>query len=305
VRVDVLTTFPEMLAPVLNASILKRAQEAGIVTIAVHDLRRWTTDRHHTTDDYPYGGGAGMVMKPDPFFAAVDHLLGRSLFTPSAFEGPPAAEASPVGQEPGSAGFSLQPQQEPGSAGFSLQPQQEPGSAGFSLQPQRGEEVILLTPQGQPFTQALARQLSAKQHLILLCGRYEGVDERVRDHLATRELSIGDYVLTGGELPAMVVIDAVTRLLPGALGAEQGAVTDSFAEGLLEYPQYTRPADFRGWKVPDILLSGNHEQIRRWRRKEALRRTLTRRPDLLQTAQLTDEDRALLAELEVERSSAS
>jgi tRNA (guanine37-N1)-methyltransferase len=187
-----------------------------------------------------------MVMKPDPFFAAVEEL-GRSL--------PPAPDTS-------------------------------------------REEIILLTPQGQPFTQALARELSGKDHLILLCGHYEGVDERVREHLATREISIGDYVLTGGELPAMVVIDAVTRLLPGALGAEEGAESDSFADGLLEYPHYTRPADFRGWMVPEMLLSGHHEQIRRWRRKEALRRTLKRRPDLLQTAALTDEDRALLAEIE-------
>jgi tRNA (guanine37-N1)-methyltransferase len=155
------------------------------------------------------------------------------------------------------------------------------------------------------FTQAVASELSAKDHLILLCGHYEGVDERVREHLATREVSIGDYVLTGGELPAMVVIDAVTRLLPGALGAEEGAGSDSFAEGLLEYPQYTRPADFRGWQVPEVLLSGHHEQIRRWRRKEALRRTMKRRPELLERAELTKEDRELLAEIETEGSSAS
>jgi tRNA (guanine37-N1)-methyltransferase len=243
VKVDVLTTFPEMLAPVLGASILKRAQEAGILTVTVHDLRRWTTDKHQTTDDYPYGGGVGMVMKPDPFFAAVEEL-----------RCPPDKDCA--------------------------------------------EEVILLTPQGQLLTQALARELSAKNHLILLCGHYEGVDERVREHLATRELSIGDYVLTGGELPAMVVIDAVTRLLPGALGAEQGAESDSFAEGLLEYPQYTRPAGFRGWAVPEVLLSGHHEQVRRWRRKESLRRTLRRRPELLATAPLTDEDRELIKEME-------
>jgi len=242
VRIDVLTTFPEMFAPVLGASILKRAQESGIVTIAVHDLRRWATDKHHTTDDYPYGGGVGMVMKPEPFFAAVEELR---------------------------------------------------------CPPPRGcvEEVILLTPQGEPFTQRLALRLSAREHLILLCGHYEGVDERVREQLATRELSIGDYVLTGGELPAMVVIDAVTRLLPGALGAEEGAGSDSFAEGLLEYPQYTRPADFRGWQVPEVLLSGHHEQIRRWRRREALRRTLERRPDLIAKVKLTKEDQELLDEI--------
>ncbi|MFB3882052.1 MAG: tRNA (guanosine(37)-N1)-methyltransferase TrmD [Armatimonadota bacterium] len=264
-RIDVLTTFPEMFDPVVNASILKRAQESGIVTIEVHDLRRWTTDKHHTTDDAPFGGGGGMVMKPEPFFAAVESLLGSS---------------PPVRQE---------------------------------LAP--ATEVILLTPQGEVLTQALASQLSTKNHLILLCGHYEGVDERVREHLATREVSIGDYVLTGGELPAMVVIDAVTRLLPGALGAEEGAASDSFAlgagpesttagftnpapSGLLEYPQYTRPADFRGWKVPGVLLSGNHEQIRRWRRREALRRTLQRRPELIERAELTEEDRELLGEVE-------
>ncbi len=251
-RIDVLTTFPEMFAPVLGASIIKRAQDAGIVTVAVHDLRRWTTDRHKTTDDAPFGGGAGMVMKPEPFFAAVEEL-GRSL--------PPAP---PVRRE--------------------LAPAQS------------SAEIILLTPQGTPFTQPLARDLSARQHLILLCGHYEGVDERVREHLATKEISIGDYVLTGGELPAMVLIDAVTRLLPGALGAEDGACSDSFAERLLEYPQYTRPAEFRGWKVPEVLLSGNHEQIRKWRRRQMLRRTLERRPDMLEGAGLTEEDRALLAE---------
>ncbi len=245
-RIDVLTTFPEMFEPVLGTSILKRAQEAGVVTIAAHDLRKWTTDKHKTTDDAPYGGGVGMVMKPEPFFAAVEKLL--------------------------------------------------PGSAG--VPPAPGLDIILLTPQGELFTQALARELSAKEHLILLCGHYEGVDERVREHLATREVSIGDYVLTGGELPAMVVIDAVTRLLPGALGAEEGTASESFEEHLLEYPQYTRPADFRGWIVPEILLSGHHEQIRRWRRKESLRRTRQRRPDLLEKVQLTKEDRELLEEIE-------
>jgi len=244
-RIDVLTTFPAMFAPVLGESILKRAQEAGIVSISVHDLRRWTHDRHHTTDDYPYGGGPGLVMKPEPFFEAVEELRCRP----------------------------------------------EVGCA---------EEVVLLSPQGERFEQSAARDLAARDHLILLCGHYEGVDERVRAHLATRAISIGDYVLTGGELPAMVVIDAVVRLLPGVLGAEEGAAADSFAEGLLEYPQYTRPAEFRGWSVPEVLLSGHHEQIRRWRRKESLRRTRRLRPDLLARANLTDEDRALLEEVEAE-----
>jgi tRNA (guanine37-N1)-methyltransferase len=264
VRFDALTTFPEMFGPILGASIIKRAQETGIVAIAVHDLRCWTTDKHATTDDAPYGGGVGMVMKPEPFFAAVEQLRC------------PAESAC-------------------------------------------AEEIILLSPQGELLTHALAAELSTKDHLILLCGHYEGVDERVREHLATREVSIGDYVLTGGELPAMVLIDAITRLLPGALGAEGGAQSDSFAlgagfvkpamagftnpapsAGLLEYPQYTRPAEFRGWTVPEVLLSGHHEQIRRWRRKEALRRTKERRPELLATAQLTEEDRELLAEIKEE-----
>lgn len=249
-RFDILTTFPEMFPPVIGTSILKRAQEAGVITVAVHDLRRWTTDKHHTTDDAPYGGGDGMVMKPEPFFAAVEELLG--------------------GRPPSSSDLSGR------------------------------EEIILLTPQGEPFTQSLARELSAKDHLLLLCGHYEGVDERLREHLVTREISIGDYVLTGGELPAMVVLDAITRLLPGALGAEQATETDSFSDGLLEYPHYTRPADFRGWTVPEALLSGHHEQIRRWRRKESLRRTLLRRPDLLDRAKLSDVDQTLLREIEHE-----
>lgn len=244
-KIDVITTFPEMFRPVLSESILKRAQESGVATLAAHDLRRWTTDRHHTTDDSPYGGGVGMVMKPEPFFAAVESL-------------------------------------------------RCPPDSGCR------EEVILLCPQGEPFDQSLARQLSAQDHLLLLCGHYEGVDERVREHLATRAISIGDYVLTGGELPAMVLIDAVVRLLPGALGAEEGPETDSFADGLLEYPQYTRPVEFRGWSVPDILLSGHHEQIRRWRRKESLRRTRALRPDLLERVEITEEDRALLDEIEDE-----
>lgn len=244
-RIDVVTTFPEMFGPVLDASILNRAREAGVMSVSVHDLRNWTADAHRTTDDSPYGGGAGMVMKPEPFFAAVEELRCA-------------------------------------------------GSADCA------EEIILLSPQGELFSQQAGRELSSRQHLILLCGHYEGVDERVRQHLATRELSIGDYVLTGGELPAMVVIDAVARLLPGALGAEEGAETDSFSDGLLEYPHYTRPAEFRGWQVPDVLLSGHHEEIRRWRRRESLRRTRAKRPDLLRRAPLSEEDRKLLAEIEEE-----
>jgi len=245
VKIDIITIFPAMFAPMLAESILKRAQDAGLIEVRVHDLREYTSDRHRTTDDYPFGGGVGMVMKPEPFFAAVETI-------------------------------------------------RCPAEAGCR------EEVVLLSPQGERFQQAVARALATCQHLILLCGHYEGVDERVREHLATRAISIGDYVLTGGELPAMVVVDAVTRLLPGALGAESGPASDSFSEYLLEYPQYTRPAEFRGWKVPEMLLSGHHEQIRRWRRKESLRRTLKLRPDLLAAAQLTEEDRELREEIEQE-----
>jgi tRNA (guanine37-N1)-methyltransferase len=247
VKIDVVSTFPDMFAPVLGESIVKRAREAGLLSVRAHDLRDWAADRHRTTDDAPFGGGAGMVMKPEPFFAAVEEL----------------------------------------GCG---------GEAGCR------EEVVLLCPQGELLCQSLADELATRDHLILLCGHYEGVDERVREHLATRSVSIGDYVLTGGELPAMIVIDAVARLLPGALGAEESAEADSFSDGLLEHPHYTRPSEFHGWSVPAVLLSGHHEQIRRWRRKESLRRTLQVRPDLLSRAQLTDEDRELLAEIDDEAS---
>ena len=238
-RIDVLTIFPGMFPPVLDESILSRAQEAGVVKIAVHNLRPFTTDRHHTTDDAPFGGGVGMVMKPEPFFRAVESLRC------------PPEEAC-------------------------------------------DEEIVLMSPAGERLDQAKARELAARRHLILLCGRYEGVDERVRDHLATMSLSVGDYVLTGGELPAMIVIDAVTRLLPGALGAEEGAITDSFEDGLLEYPQYTRPPEFHGLGVPDVLVSGNHAEVIKWRRQQSLRRTLQRRPDLLDKANLSQQDREFL-----------
>lgn len=220
-QVDVVTIFPRMIEGFLGESMLKRAARAGAVSFRVLDLRDFTHDRHRTTDDRPYGGGPGMVMKPEPFFEAVE-----SVRTPDA-------------------------------------------------------RVILMTPQGRPFSQPLARELAAERHLIFLAGHYEGVDERVRIGLATDELSIGDYVLTNGVLPAAVVIDCVVRLRPGVLGNERGAAEESFSEGLLEYPQYTRPPEFRGLCVPEVLLSGDHETIRRWRREQALERTARRRPDLL------------------------
>lgn len=225
----------------MRESILRRAQDAGLVEIRVHDLRSWTHDRHHVVDDVPYGGGAGMVLKPEPAFEAVDAL-------------------------------------------------------------RRGPEsrVIVLSPQGIPFTQEIAGELARESHLLLLCGRYEGFDDRIPRGLGALELSIGDYVLTGGELPALVVLDAVVRLVPGVLGDADSAQTDSFATGLLEYPQYTRPPTYRGMAVPPILLSGDHKAIARWRRKEAIRRTHQRRPDLLARALLSELDRELLAEVEEE-----
>lgn len=238
-RFDVFTLFPHVFQPYLEISILQRARQRGLVQVYLHNIRDWTTDRHHVTDDEPYGGGGGMVMKPEPIFAAVESVLGS----------PPSCP------------------------------------------------VILLSPQGRVFTQAVAYELSQQPHLALLCGRYEGVDERVRQYLVTDEISIGDYVLTGGELPALVLIDAITRLLPGALGDPEGAWDDSHASGLLEYPQYTRPAEFRGWRVPEVLLSGDHTRIARWRREQALLRTWQRRPDLLAKATLSAADREFLARL--------
>ncbi len=239
-KFDIFTLFPDMFRGPLDESIIARARDRGLVEIALHNPRDWTTDRHHIVDDYPYGGGSGMVMKPDPIFAAVEAVY-------------------------------------------------------------LGGPIILLGPAGRLFTQSVAHELAAEPRLTLICGHYEGVDERIREHLATDELSIGDYVLTGGELPAMVVVDAVTRLLPGVL-APGSTSEESHTGGLLEYPQYTRPPAFRDWPVPEILLSGNHGAVARWRRKEALRRTRTRRPDLLAHADLSPLDRALLAEIEAEES---
>ncbi|MGI6296917.1 MAG: tRNA (guanosine(37)-N1)-methyltransferase TrmD [Armatimonadota bacterium] len=234
---EIVTTFPEMIESAARESILGRSQRKGLISVDAVNLRDFTADRHHTTDDSPFGGGPGMVMKPEPVFDAVETLISR-----------------------------------------------RPGKA----------RVVLLTPQGRRFDQAMAEQLAAESHIIMICGRYEGVDERIRQHLVTDEISIGDYVLTGGELAAMVIVDAVARLLPGVLGDESSAESESFSCGLLEYPQYTRPAEYRGYSVPDVLLSGNHEEIRKWRRRQSLERTLNKRPDLLETAPLTDEDKRIL-----------
>lgn len=240
VRVDVVTIFPEMIAQALDFSIMARARAAGIVQFGVHNPRDYASDRHRIVDDAPYGGGAGMVMKPEPLSACLEAV-------------------------------------------------RSPGAA-----------VALMTPQGEPFEQATARRLAALEHLVIVCGHYEGIDERVRESLLTDEISIGDYVLTGGELPALVVIDAVVRLLPGVLGNEASAAEESFEDRLLEHPHYTRPPEFRGMRVPETLVEGDHAQVRRWRRKESLRRTLRRRPDLLARTELGREDRELLAEIVAE-----
>ncbi len=253
---DIFTLFPAMFAGPLDDSIVMRAREAGIVSLALHNIRDYAEGRHAITDDYPYGGGGGMVMKPEPIFRAVESVLGL----------PPC------------------------SAGDESDPDQ----------PRQPVPIILLTPQGRRFDQSVALELADHARIALVCGRYEGVDERIRRHLCTDEISIGDFVLSGGELAAMILVDAVTRLLPGALGAEQGAADDSHATGLLEYPHYTRPPDFRGWRVPEMLLSGHHANVQRWRRQQALLRTALRRPDMLETAWLTDDDLSFLARLEQE-----
>jgi len=239
IRFDILSVFPEMFESPLNHSILKRAQEKGMAEIHLHNIRDYAEDKHRMTDDAPYGGGGGMVMKVEP----IDRALA-------------------------------------------------------SIVPSRDNAlVVLLTPQGETFNQKIAEEMSRYFRIVLVCGHYEGVDERVRDHLVDREISIGDFVLTGGELSAMVVVDAVTRLIPGVLGNYDSASYDSFSTGLLEYPHYTRPGSYRDWQVPDVLLSGNHREIESWRRKESLKRTYLRRPDLLEKIKLCDEDEKTLEDI--------
>lgn len=221
-KVDIITLFPEICRAPLSESMMKRAQESGALDLRIHDLRSWTTDKHHIVDDAPFGGGPGMVMKPEPVFAAVESLR------------------------------------------------------------KENSSVVLMSPQGRKFTQNVAREFSSREHLIVICGHYEGIDHRVVEHLIDEEISIGDYVLTNGAIAAVVFVDAIVRLLPGVLGHELSATEDSFSSGLLEGPQYTRPAEFRGWKVPGVLMSGNHAEIAAWRKKEALRRTRQDRPDLLE-----------------------
>jgi tRNA (guanine37-N1)-methyltransferase len=241
VRIDIVTIFPKMVRGPLEEGIVARAIANGLLEVIVHDLRDFTTDRHRVVDDMPFGGGPGMVLKPEPLFRAVDAICERA--------GQPDA-------------------------------------------------IVLTSPDGRRFTHADAGRLSALGHVVILCGRYEGVDERVRLGLATEELSIGDYVVSGGELPALVITDAVARFVPGVVGDESSVTRDTFARGLLDFAQYTRPAEFRGWTVPPVLVSGHHAEIDRWRRREALKRTIERRPDLIVEADALDpEDRALLKEL--------
>ena len=241
-RFDIFTLLPDVFPPYLNASILQKASQNGLLEVLVHDIRAWTTDKHHVTDDTPYGGGGGMVMKPEPVFAAVEDVLGT----------PPTCP------------------------------------------------VILMTPQGQVFNQKIAMELAKLPQVALLCGRYEGIDERVREHLVTDEISIGDFVLTGGELPALIVLDAVARFIPGVLGDPTGALDDSHASGLLEYPHYTRPPEFRGWGIPQVLLSGHHAEIEKWRRQQSLLRTRQRRPDMLARLELSKADLKFLNTLETQ-----
>ena len=241
-KIDVLSLFPSMFDGVFGESILKKAQEKNAVELNVVNFREYSTNKHQNVDDYPYGGGAGMVLTPQPIFDAVEKLTETA----------------------------------------------------------KKPRVILLCPQGERYTQAKAEELAAEEHLIFICGHYEGYDERIREQLVTDEISIGDYVLTGGELGAMVVIDSVVRLLPDVLGNNHSAVQDSHSTGLLEHPHYTRPADFRGLTVPEVLMSGNHKKIEQWRQKESLKRTLLRRPDMLEKMELTEEQKKLVAQLKEE-----
>jgi tRNA (guanine37-N1)-methyltransferase len=242
IKFDVLSIFPEMFSSPLNFSLLKKAQEKGLLNICLHDIRNWANDKHKMTDDAPYGGGCGMVMKVEPVEKALAAI--RS--------------------------------------------------------PEDDSLIVLMTPQGETFNQIIAAQLAEKKQIIIICGRYEGVDERIREHLVDREISIGDYILTGGELAALVLIDAVSRLIPDVLGNPESTLGESFSHNLLEYPQYTRPAEYKGWMVPDVLLSGNHAQIELWHKHESLRRTYQRRPDLLKKINLSGKDKKILEQIKLE-----
>ncbi|WP_240375712.1 tRNA (guanosine(37)-N1)-methyltransferase TrmD [Bacillus piscicola] len=243
-KMDFLTLFPDMFPGVLSSSILKQAEDRGAVSYGVHNIRDFSADKHRKTDDYPYGGGAGMVMTPQPVFDAAEFVIGQAS--------------------------------------------------------NKNVRTILVCPQGKPFRQRDAEKLASEDHLLFICGHYEGYDERIREHLATDEYSIGDFVLTGGELAAMVMADSITRLLPGVLGNAASAPEDSFSTGLLEYPHYTRPAEFKGWKVPDVLLSGHHQKIAAWREEQSFKRTAERRPDLLKERPLSDKEKKWLKAWEID-----
>ncbi len=247
-KFDIITIFPDFFREPFSYGIVRRAASSGLVKIEAHDLRRWTTDKHRQVDDRPFGGGDGMVLKPEPIFAAVEELTGTE-----------EREKFP-----------------------------------------KGTRVVLLSPQGRVLTQSLARELSEAAHVVLICGRYEGVDERVAEHLVTDEISIGDYVLSGGEPAALVLVDTVVRLVPGALGSETSAVNESFSEGLLDYPHYTRPPEFRGMRVPPVLLGGHHGEIARWRARRALEKTKRHRPDLVERARADEAGRRSIESLEQE-----
>jgi len=247
VRVDIFTLFPEMFAGPFNSSILKRAVDQGILNFKIHNIRDYSHDKHHHVDDYAFGGGAGMVMKPEPVFEAVETVMAQAVEMKD-----------------------------------------------------KKLSIVLLTPQGRLFNQTKAADLAKYDWLILICGHYEGLDERIREHLVTDEISIGDYVLTGGELASMVVVDAVVRQIPGVLGSGESLMYESHTGGLLEYPQYTRPEVFRDWKVPDVLLSGNHAQIAGWRREQSILRTAKRRPDLISKIELTKKEKELVADLSIQ-----
>ena len=242
IRFDVLSIFPEMLISPLSFSLLKKAQEKGLVEVFLHDIRDWAEDKHKMTDDAPYGSGCGMVMKVEPVERALTAIKN----------------------------------------------------------PEKEALVVLMTPQGETLDQEIAKELAEKEQVIIICGRYEGVDERIREHLTDREISIGDYILTGGELSALVLIDAVSRFIPGVLGNSESTLSESFSHGFLEYPQYTRPAEYKGWKVPEVLVSGNHAEIERWRRYESLKRTYKRRPDLLEKTELSEVDKKNLQKIKLE-----
>lgn len=246
-RVDIFTLFPEMFAGPFDSSILNRAVDQGILNFKIHNIRDYSHDKHHHVDDYAFGGGAGMVMKPEPVFEAVETVMAQA-----------------VGMK------------------------------------DKKLSILLLTPQGRLFNQTIAADLAKYDWLILICGHYEGLDERIREHLVTHEISIGDYVLTGGELASMVVVDTVVRLIPGVLGSGESLLYESHTGGLLEYPQYTRPEVFRDWKVPDVLLSGNHAQIAKWRREQSILRTAQRRPDLLNKVEFTKKEKELVADLSIQ-----